>query len=319
MSDPLSYLPLAVAGANGALDGVDTRRLVASGVALLQRTAPLVRSLQGRRSALLLDGGAPFLVALAASEGRAALLLDPLAAPGAIAQTLAAANTGAAFTVSALAHLLPSSLPRVLLDEAPTRARWQHGDESRTIDLTMHDGLHLEGEGDVAGADEEVVVATAGDPAADAVGTPLTHRQLLACARATARGAKLAARDHTLTLAPFTRVFGLVVGGIAPLLAGGRVTTARVVEPARVVDLLEGDGVSMLVGAPGDFAAILDEVGRRGRPIDAPVLQRCLAGGAPLDDRLRGRWYDQVGVPLHRGDAIASDLGFSVGGASPRA
>lgn len=318
MSDPLSYLPLAIAGANGVLDGVEARRLVAAGVALLQRTAPLVRALHGRRSAILLDGGAQLLVALAASEGRAALLLDPSALPDERDQALASAAVGGAFTVRALENLLPKTLPRVLLDEAPARATWLHGDEARTVDLTTHAGLHLEGEDDAAGADEEVLEAAAGDPAVQLLGTPLTHRHLLACARATARRARLAARDHTLTLAPPARLFGLVVGVVAPLLAGGRVTSAQAMAPGEVVERLEREGVSMLVAGPRDFAAILDELRRRGRALDAPLLQHCVAGGPSIDGALQARWYNEVGVHLVQGDAIAADLGFAVGGVAPR-
>lgn len=317
MSDPLSYLPLALAGANGVLDGIDIRRLIAAGVALLQRTAPLVRALHGRRSALLIPGGPSFFVALAASEGRGALLLDPRAGSSELAESLGSGGVGAAFTVSALEHRLPAALPRVLLDDVPARATWRIGEESRTIELAIHDGLHLEGEDDVAGADEEVLVASRGDAAGDALGTPITHRRLLACARATARGAKLAARDHTLALAPYARLFGLVTGAIAPLLAGGRVTTGNAFTPAQSLRALEQDGVSMLVGAPVQFAALLDELARRGHPLDAPVLKRCVAGGAPLDASLRARWYDRVGVVLAQGDAMAGDAGFAVGDPGP--
>lgn len=298
MSDPLSYLPLAIAAANGTLDGVEARRLVASGVALLQRTAPLVRALQGRRTLLVLDRGAPLLVALAASDGHPAMLLDPSGGARATREAPGAATAGAAFTVRALETHVPPGLPLVILDEAPARARWEVAGESRAIDLAMHEGLHLEGEGDVPGADEEVLVPAAGDPDAGSLGTPVTHLRLLAAARATGERLRLAARDRTLALAPCTRLFGLVTGVVAPLLAGGRVTTAHGEDAARTVERLEGEGVSMLVGAPAHFAAILDAVERRRRPLDAPVLQRCLAGGAPLDAALRERWYQQAGVEL---------------------
>lgn len=300
MSDPLSYLPLAIAAANGTLDGIEARRLVASGVALLQRTAPLVRALRGRRSAILVEGGRALLVALAASEGRAALLLDPSAGATATREALAASDVGAVFTVHALAERLPSTLPRVLLDEAPVRARWEQAGEERLIDLAMHEGLHLEGEGDVPGAEEAVLVPASDDPDAAASGMPLSHLVVLASARAIGDRLGLAARDHTLTLAPCSRLFSVVTGVVAPLLAGGRVTTGHADDAARLIERLEGDGVSMLVGAPGDFAAILDETERRGRALDAPVLKHCLAGGATLDEALRARWYHHIGVALQQ-------------------
>ena len=61
MSDPLALLPLALAagagrvGVAGADAGdYDAQQLVAAGLTLLQRSAPLVRALSGRRAAILL-------------------------------------------------------------------------------------------------------------------------------------------------------------------------------------------------------------------------------------------------------------------------
>lgn len=307
MSDPLAYLPLALAGANGTMNGVPVRRLVAAGVALLQRSAPLVRALHGHRSAILLPNSPQVLVALAASEGRAACLLSESSTDAHVANAIRSADATVIFAISSLAHRLPTTVARVLLDEAPERAVWMSGDESRTLDLALHGGLRLEGEADVEGANEEVLVANADDALAAALGTPLTHRRLMACARATVARERLAARDHTLALAPYSHLFGLIVGGIAPLLAGGRVTAHDVLAPARAIAILEGEGVSTLVATPSTFAALLDALAQRGRALDAPVLQRCFAGGAALDDALARRWYHETGVLLHRGDVLGAD------------
>ena len=307
MSDPLAFLPLALAGANGTLNEVPVRRLVASGVALLQRCAPLVRALHGRRAAILLPPSPSLMVALAASDGRAALLLDAQGADEAIAQALASSDAGAVFTVASLAARLPAAMPRVLLDEAPERATWQREGEERPVDLTLHGGLRLEGEADVPGANEEVLVADVGDPWREAFGTPLTHRRLLAVVRAIAAHEQLAARDHTLALVSFSRLFGVVVGALAPLIAGGRVTAHRDLAPDEALALLEAGGVSRLVAEPATFASMLETLARRGRPLDAPVLQHCLAGGGALDAALAKQWYHETGVLLHRADVVGEE------------
>ena len=79
MSDPLALLPLALAAGGGRIgaaagDILDAQQLVAAGLTLLQRSAPLVRALSGKRSAILLPTSPQFLTALAASEGRGAVL-----------------------------------------------------------------------------------------------------------------------------------------------------------------------------------------------------------------------------------------------------
>jgi hypothetical protein len=80
LTDPLALLPLALAAGGGrigqagadATDDSEAQQLVAAGLTLLQRSAPLVRALSGRRSAILLPTSPAYLTALAASEGRGA-------------------------------------------------------------------------------------------------------------------------------------------------------------------------------------------------------------------------------------------------------
>jgi len=299
MSDPLAYLPLTLAAANGRIDGVETRRLVAAGVALLQRTAPLVRALHGRRAAILLPTGAPFVTALGASDGRAALLLPPSTSPAAIALALSRGDVGAVFTGAELASRLPATVPQVLLDETPTRACWVGGDgERREVALTSHDGLHLEGDVDVEGADEPVVLVGAWDGAAGSAPEAISHRTLLAEGRRVAREARLGWRDHTLTLVPCTDRVALVIGLVAPLLAGGRVSAPPPDDVAQLLAIIEGDGVSTLVATPATFTALAAALAAAGRRLDAPVLQRCVVAGTGTNDEVRHRWMAQAGLPL---------------------
>ena len=126
MSNPLSVLPLAMAAHGGSLDAMPAAQLVAAGLALLQRSAPLPRALYGTRAAILLPTGPQFLIALAACEGRAAVLLNPLASPSELAHQLHDSNVGAVFTIASLAGKLPTTLPIVLLDDAPHHASLLH-------------------------------------------------------------------------------------------------------------------------------------------------------------------------------------------------
>ncbi|MEP7381646.1 MAG: AMP-binding protein [Gemmatimonadota bacterium] len=312
MSDPLSFLPLALAGANGAIDGFDCRQLVASGVALLQRAAPLVRALHGRRAAILLPASPQFLIALSASAGRSALLLDPELDSASIGAALRSANVGAVFTVGRLGSRLPVDVPQVLLDESPSRAEWRGRGDSRVIDLSLHAGLQLEGDPEVEGADEDVVSLPGSAFAPAFPSRDLRHRDLMSCARATARSGRLGPRDHALTLTSACNEFGLVVGILAPLLGGGRVSTGRREEIGALVDRVEGEGVSTIVAEPSTYAAIADALDRRARPLDAPVLQHCIAGGCTVDPALAARWLTVSPVPLVQGDVRTSDGGYSM-------
>ncbi len=300
MTDPLALLPLALAGGGGRLNEYDAPQLVAAGLTLLQRSAPLVRALAGRRAAILLPPSPAFLVALAASEGRGAVLINPLAAPREIAFQCQDADVGAILTIASLADRLPAPLPIVLLDDAPRAAQVVAGGESKSVDLGSHHGLAIEGERDVAGRDEEAAIVYTSAMRGVPLGAVLTHRNLLANARATVEAVANTADDHVLALLPLAHLFGLVVAGAAPLLTGARVTTMARFHPARAVELLRG-GITELVGVPSVFQALLRVLRHEGATLAGGALRVCVCGGAELPVELQERWFLATGVELRQG------------------
>ncbi len=298
----MDLLPLRAAAGGGSVNGIEASRLVAAGFTLLQRSAPLVRALAGKRAAVLLPTTPQFLTALAASDGRGVVLVNPLAAPMEIAHQLQDAQVGAVFTTAAMQGRLPAHLPRVLLDEAPTSALFRSpgGDEQR-IDLGTHFGLDLEGDADAPGRDEECAIVYTSAMAGTPLGAVLTHRNLLANATQTILAAANTAEDHVLAVLPFSHLFGLTVSLVAPLMAGARVTTMPRFNPIAAVDLIERDGITEVVGVPAVFAAMLQAIARRGGRLTAPALRLCICGGAPLDTTLQTQWEMATGVALRQG------------------
>ncbi|NUO65119.1 MAG: AMP-binding protein [Gemmatimonadaceae bacterium] len=300
MTDPLALLPLAAAARGGTVDGLESSALVAAGLTLLQRSAPLVRALAGRRAGILLPTSPAFLTALAASEGRGAVLMNPLAAPRELAYQIADAQVGAVFTTAALGDRLPRELPRVLLDDAPRSATIVAGGSTRAIDLGSHFPLALEGDPSTEGRDEEAAIVYTSAMSGRPLGAILTHRNLLANARATVQAAELADHDHFLAALPFSHLFGLVVAGVAPLLAGARVTTMPRFNPLRALGRLEDD-VTHFVGVPAMYVAMLAALEGRGEAFRAAALRVCICGGAPLPMDVQDRWFDATGVELRQG------------------
>jgi hypothetical protein len=167
-------LALRLAAAGGRIDSLPASQLVAAGFTLLQRSAPLVRMLAGGRSALLLPPGPAAVVALAASDGRGAVMLPLGAPPSELAALCAASDVGAVFTTDALHSRLPASLGVVCLDQVP-RSAVVHGPDGRTqtVDLGSHVGLTIEGETDLPGRGEEALLLPSAPPIV------LSHRAIL--------------------------------------------------------------------------------------------------------------------------------------------
>ena len=301
MSDPLSLLPLAIAAGGGTIDDLEAQQLVAAGLTLLRRSAAVVRALQGRRAAILLPTSHRMLTALAASEGRGAVLLNPLGSAFEIAHQLRDAGVGATFTVGALAGRLPDAMPRVLLDESPRSAQVITDGQVRTIDLGTHVGLPLEGEIGIPGSPDEAVIVYTSAMAGRPLGAILTHRNLLGNARATVDAGGIHSADRSLALLPFSHLFGLVVSGTAPLLAGGRVTTLERFHPIRAAELIRSAGITQMVGVPSVYHGMLAAADRQDGSLPHDVLRLCICGGAPLEAGLQSRWLEATGADLRQG------------------
>ena len=140
------------AASSDPVEDFEAQQLVAAGLTLLQRSAPLVRALSGKRSAVLLPTSPAFITALAASDGRGAVLINPLAAPAEIAfQCTRRERRRDLHDLGIRGSRLPAGIPVVLLDDAPRTARVITPDRTLDVDLGSHHGLSIEGERDVAG------------------------------------------------------------------------------------------------------------------------------------------------------------------------
>lgn len=305
MSDPLSLLPLALAAGAGRIDDFEAGQTVAAGLTLLQRCAPLVRAMAGRRAAILLPTSPQFVTALAACDGRGAVLVNPLAAPPEIAWQFQDAGVGAVFTTRALAARLPgeaaSGMPVVLLDDAPRRAAVAIDGRTLDVDLGSHRGLSLEGDAAAVGRDEPCAIVYTSAMAGRSRGAILSHRNLLANGRSTAVAAEMQRDDHALAMLPFSHLFGLTVSCSAPLLAGGRVTTMERFHPIKALQIIEKQGVTQLVGVPAVFGALVQALERRGGGFPSHALRVCICGGAVLPVSLQDRWAELTGVELRQG------------------
>jgi long-chain acyl-CoA synthetase len=288
-----------MAARGGTVDDFEVQQLVAAGLTLLQRSAPLVRSLSGRRAAILLPTSPAFFTALGACEGRGTVLINPLAAPPEILHQVSDASVGAVFTTSTLAAGVPAGIARVLLDDAPRTATVVVDGVSREIDLGSHVGMSLEGDADAPGRDDEAAIVYTSAMAGIPLGAILTHENLLANARSTVAAAANTSDDRVLAVLPFAHLFGLTVTAAAPLLAGGRVVTMPKFNPTRAAELLASGAITEVVGVPAVFRTLAAAIEKRDEGVGA--LRLCICGGAPLSEAFQDHWATLTGVELRQG------------------
>ena len=292
------------------MDAYQAQQLTAAGLTLLRRSASLVRVLSGRRSAILLPASPAFYVALAASEGRAAVLIDPRTSRSGIAYQLATESVAAVFTSSVLATKLPAHLARVVMDDAPHTAHVAIDGIGRDIDLGSHVGLPVEGDHDVAGSDEPVAIVYGRAKGVHGLPSVLSHKTLLSTARAAARVFAITDTDRVLALVPVADVFGLAVAAVAPLLEGGSVITSHHADLSALAQTIVGGGVTHVVGVPAAYWALLSGTAPLHGHDLRGVLRVCVCGPSAPSDRLRLRWYDATGVALS-GGAVQADGSLS--------
>ena len=240
MSDPLALFPLAIAAAGGHVDAFETQQLVAAGLTLKQRSVALVKALATGRSALLLPASPAFLVALAASDGNGALVIDPARTVNEIAWQLADANVRVVFTMSALAGRLSAFPTVVLLDEAPFKARVLSDGRTMEVDLGSHHGLALEGDRTIDGRDEECVLFYEAPSDGASRRVTMTHRVLLASAREQAAAftgdeAAYSALRPWSEPAELIRVAAALLSG-ARVVAGSKAAAAKSKLPLTITD-----------------------------------------------------------------------------------
>ena len=298
MSNPLSLLPIALAAGGGSLDGQPAASAVAAGFTLLQRSAPLVRALAGRRSAILLPPSAAAVTALAASDGHGAVLLSESATTASLRSALDLGDVGAVFTTRALAARLPQGERAVVvLDEAPRAATvFVRGVES-TVDLGSHFGLELEGEED-EGRDEECLLTLLTPANTRATSAVFSHRNLLALARGAVDAASLLKRDRTLAAMPLVELGATAFSMLGPLLAGAHVTTMAHFDANEAIRRIEDDGITHLVGDEAMYAAMAARLDARGRSLAARALRVCVGLGFDFDTGVHDDWRRLTGVEL---------------------
>ncbi len=115
-------------------------------------------------------------------------------------------------------------------------------------------------------------------------GVSLTHSNLLTTAIATAEGMDTTPDDVVFGVATLFNVFGLAPGVLGTVAAGATLVLQEDSDPARALDLLEAEHVSIFHGVPTNFILVLNEHALRARNLSR--LRTGILAGAPVSEEL---------------------------------
>ena len=127
-----------------------------------------------------------------------------------------------------------------------------------------------------------------------------THRGLLAAVKRMDWGWPTYDGEVWLPIAPFTHVYGFLMGVTCPMLNAGSIIIPDRFHPATVVELMREHAVTVFGGGPPAIYQGLLSVPGMGAD-SLPSLRVCPGGGAPFPTELHRRWQEVTGLTIHEG------------------
>ncbi len=127
-----------------------------------------------------------------------------------------------------------------------------------------------------------------------------THKMLVAAVERMEWGWPTNDGEVWLPVAPFTHVYGFLMGVLNPVLRGGTIVIPSKFHPDLIVDMLQDESVTVFGGGP---PAIYQAVMASDKFAEAtfPRLRVCPGGGAPFPLDVHRRWTEATGLPITEG------------------
>ncbi len=158
----------------------------------------------------------------------------------------------------------------------------------------------VSGRGD---ADDAVILYTSGTTGRPK-GAELTHAGLVANATITARTLIRGTPDDVIMgCLPLFHVFGLTCGLNAAVAVAGTLTLLPRFDPARALDIIQRDKVTIFEGVPTMYAAMLHLPDAD--PAKAATLRVCVSGGASLPVEILRGFEEKFGCMILEGYGLS--------------
>jgi long-chain acyl-CoA synthetase len=134
-------------------------------------------------------------------------------------------------------------------------------------------------------------------------GVLLTHANIMAMAQSMIVSANMGEEAHSLLVLPLFHCNGIVVGVLAPLLAGGQATIAGRFDPATFFSIVEQVRPTMFSAVPtiyGMLAALPGDV-----TPDTSSVRYAFCGAAPMPVQLMRQFEQRYGIPIIEGYGLS--------------
>ncbi len=220
-----------------------------------------------------------------------------------------AAEAAKATDAAGVKHLFVVNTPGI--PEATVGAPFE---SLMTADPTTPAPLESRDPGDTA-----VIIYTSGT-----TGTPkgaeLTHFQLYMNSDTPGRVFGIRADDVTLVVLPLFHVFGLSSLLNVGVRFGATLSLVPRFEPAKALEVIKRDGVTLFAGVPTMFLALLDHPGVM--PDDVATLRVGISGGAAIPAEVLNAFEEKFGVLILEGYGLtesASTTTFNISAEERRA
>jgi long-chain acyl-CoA synthetase len=124
---------------------------------------------------------------------------------------------------------------------------------------------------------------------------PKTHTHLIAGAKNLGKALAVTSRDRFLGVAPFFHANGFENSMLLPIMKGASIILMRQYSPRSMLNLLEKEGITVLIGSPFIFSSLSDVADKT---YNFSSIRFCLSAGAPLASDIKKTFFDKFAVTI---------------------
>jgi long-chain acyl-CoA synthetase len=193
--------------------------------------------------------------------------------------------------------------------DAVSDAAGSTGIEAVVVAATGLSSEQLEGTTPVEGVvdrddDDTAVILYTSGTTGQPKGAELTHANLTSNARTTVRTLLGSDEDDVIMgCLPLFHVFGLTCGLHSSVLSGSCLALLPRFDPAKALETIQREGVTIFEGVPTMYSAMLHAEGRDG--YDTSSLRRCVSGGSAMPVEVMRSFEEAFGCIILEGYGLS--------------